>query len=203
MKDNPELAIVKKVNSMAGSHRKLDYVMDAAARHGHWLFVFYGLALWFVPGKTRAKRRRACTAVFLSLLCGHGISKIIRTFWKRQRPFMADPMIWNFTGHKATPSFPSAHTEDGFIIAFQAMRSGLPFAFLSFIAASVIAFSRLYAGLHYPLDLIGGAGIAAFVHRLMNHGRGKAVVYVLSPVLSFASDAFFFVLRKEVRHGRN
>ena len=54
-------------------------------------------------------------------------------------------------------SFPSGHTLSSFAAAaalcFFHRKSGL----LAFLAAALIGFSRLYASVHYPTDVLAGA----------------------------------------------
>jgi undecaprenyl-diphosphatase len=76
-----------------------------------------------------------------------------------------------------TGSFPSGHAATSFagatILAFAYPRLA-PFLFL---LASAIAFSRVYLGVHYPLDILGGvilgAGIAIGVRLLVKRRQRR------------------------------
>jgi undecaprenyl-diphosphatase len=61
------------------------------------------------------------------------------------------------------PSFPSGHAATSFAAA-----TILTFAFprlgpALFVLAAAVAFSRVYAGVHYPLDILGGAALGMLV----------------------------------------
>jgi len=60
-------------------------------------------------------------------------------------------------------SFPSGHAATSFaaatILTFAFPRLGPPL----FVLAAAVAFSRVYDGVHYPLDVIGGAALGILV----------------------------------------
>lgn len=162
------MEVVKKTNGFAGSCRAADRLMEGIARYGHFAFLLYGLVLWLAPGKTRTRRRACCLTAFLSVCLCSLASLAIGKLWKRKRPFAAEPGIWNFTSHKANSSFPSNHAMNAAAIALQLVRDRMPAAGLMAACSFVLALSRLFAGIHYPTDLLGGAGIAASVHWGLN-----------------------------------
>ena len=153
---NADLKAAVKINSLAGKVRPFDLMMDLITRYGHWAFVIYGLLLWFTPGKTREDRRNACVSAFIGVCIASLISYAIGRVWKRERPFRESPQIWNFTGHRANASFPSNHTMNGCVVAMELLRHNTKGSKLMAVLAGILAFSRVFAGMHYPSDVLGG-----------------------------------------------
>ena len=60
-------------------------------------------------------------------------------------------------------SFPSSHTAAA-VVALAAFQGLLPATLLRSIAV-VTAFSRLYLGVHFPLDVVAGAGLGCVLSR--------------------------------------
>lgn len=165
-----ELSVVRKLNALASRHVPLGLAMDFIARFGHYAFLLYGLWLWFAGSEEEKPRRRlgalyalagVITASLISLLVGKALY--------RDRPFVRDARIWNFTGHRANAAFPSNHTMNSIAVVLALFLFRLPGRFLLAALSGIIAFSRVFAGIHYPTDLLGGAGIAALVHLLLMH----------------------------------
>jgi undecaprenyl-diphosphatase len=123
-------------------------------------------AIWLVIAAIAAlywKRPAIFLYVLLADLVADLASIVLRYATGRDRPPVRfsepDPLVR--VPHN--PSFPSGHAATAFACAATlAWLTPLPRIPL-FTLAALIAFSRVYAGVHYPLDVIGGAVLGLLV----------------------------------------
>jgi undecaprenyl-diphosphatase len=81
----------------------------------------------------------------------------------RLRPPLVHPSPKPLVSTPHSGSFPSGHTTIAFgcatVLAGIAPRLAVP----CFVLAAAIGFSRIYVGVHYPLDVIGGAALGVLI----------------------------------------
>jgi undecaprenyl-diphosphatase len=71
------------------------------------------------------------------------------------------------------PSFPSGHSATSFAAATILTLAVPRLAPAWFTLAAAIAFSRIYVGVHYPLDIVGGALLGAAIALLMREASRR------------------------------
>jgi undecaprenyl-diphosphatase len=75
-------------------------------------------------------------------------------------------------------SFPSSHAVDAFCIAAFVGQFAPNLRWPLFIAAVLMAYSRVYCGAHFPSDVLAGAVLGCLMGWLMGRLSAMAVRYV-------------------------
>jgi len=169
-------------------------LMVLASQYGRDLFwpLVVGVMILF------GKRETRLLGVELLVLLGIGIltGDVLKTVWFRDRPF--DPasgvtgIVTRIVALDMDSSYPSGHA---LIVAIGAIFSVLKFsrkwiAGLLALEAGLVCYSRIYLGVHYPLDVVGGvlaAGtivfLGTFLLEMYADDLGRMVDYVLGKFL--------------------
>jgi len=155
---DPNLTLFHVINDMAGKNSALDTTMIFAANYLIYLFAFYLAYTWFAKNEFR---QEALFAGYAALL-GLGINFIITQFYFHPRPFMI-PTGTLLIAHAAESSFPSDHATVMFSVSIMLLtyrylrHNGAIF----FILAIFSGLARVYAGLHFPMDMAGSLLVAS------------------------------------------
>jgi undecaprenyl-diphosphatase len=147
-----------------------DFVMAALSEVGR------GGLVWLVIGATAALRRprlrpllwQVCLATLLALVA---VDLVLKPLIARGRPFVTIHDARVVVARPPTYSFPSGHAASAVAGAFVTTLM-LPRArTLLWTLAALIALSRIYVGVHYPLDVLFGALVGFAVGVLVTGGR--------------------------------
>lgn len=147
----------------------LDKVMPFVTTQEHWypllLIVFVALLIW---GGRRG--RIAAVLLIVAVALADQIScSLLKPIVGRIRPCNALPsdQVRLLVGCSKAFSFPSAHAANSFAMA-SVVSWGMPkLSFFAFLLAIAVAYSRVYVGVHYPLDVLGGAVLGLLIGGLL------------------------------------
>jgi len=130
-------------------------------------FVSIGMLLTLLLIAFR-KKSKPLRIIFFKMLivfvAAATISFTMKTFITRERPFKTYPDIEKLS-EAGNSSFPSGHTIEAFAMAV-ALSLLIPkrkFVIPLFIWASIVAYSRMALGVHYPTDVVSGMVIGALI----------------------------------------
>ncbi len=117
------------------------------------IWVLIGIALAITK-----KYRKAALILFASLILTHIIGGLIlKPIVARPRPFVTFPDVTLLINAPNEFSFPSGHAGSSFAAATILWKANRKFGIPALVLASLIAFSRVFLFVHYPMDIIVGA----------------------------------------------
>ncbi len=125
--------------------------------------VVYGvtLCILFAWVRKSGSFRFAILDVTFTVILSLFTSWIIGAVWYHPRPFVLG-LGQKFIEHAPDSSFPSDHTTFMFAIALPLLAHSISrtWGIVVFILATVVAWSRVYLGIHFPFDIIGALIVA-------------------------------------------
>jgi undecaprenyl-diphosphatase len=87
----------------------------------------------------------------------------LKRVFERPRPYVPFPDPEPLVGTGFDYAFPSGHAATSFAGATVLSRAGPRLAPAFFLLAAAVAWSRVYVGVHYPSDILGGAVLGVLV----------------------------------------
>ena len=98
------------------------------------------------------------TALLASTMATTAAStQIAKLKYKRDRPYITDPRITPPIAHPRSASYPSGHASSAFAAARVVAVLEPTLAKEAYTLATQVAVSRVYAGVHFPSDVVVGA----------------------------------------------
>ena len=160
-------------------HPILDAVMPAITGQENWYPILgvmvVALLIW--GGK---RGRMAVVMLVIAVALADQLScGLLKPLVGRVRPcnVFAEDQFRLLIGCSKAFSFPSAHAANSFAMA-TVMRWRFPkLAPVFYVIAAAVAYSRVYVGVHYPLDTVAGAALGI--------GCGVAAILIVKVVVRF------------------
>lgn len=136
-----------------------DKLMPFITEVKNWYLVY--VLLWFIilfkGGKYRIAM--AVSMILLITITDQVSSSLLKNLIERVRPCNALPDVHLLAGCTGSFSFPSSHAVNNFAAAMFFGYFYRHLRWILFSVATIVALSRIFVGVHYPSDVIGGAMI--------------------------------------------
>ena len=178
------------LNGSAGHHAGWDALMRDVATWSVPLFIGI-VAAWFLVGWIRGLPRERQGALTALIAAGGAllVNQVVSHLWERARPADAHPgHVHLLLSPSSDPSFPSDHAAAAFAIATLLMLAHRRLGIAALALAALVGIARIYAGAHYPGDILGGA--------LVGVGVAFVLVYPLAPLMERVSRAVDWIITR-------
>ncbi len=133
----------------------MDSFMKFITWIGDWMLLW---AILFVIYFIFKKKDRNAKILALSLCISFLVNQVIlKNMVRRPRPFIENAQLPSLIKEPTSYSFPSSHSATSFAVASALSLTNKSLRFISYLLASLIAFSRVYLNVHHPSDVVVGA----------------------------------------------
>ncbi len=191
--DDPDVDLLYEINGLAESAPTwADRTMEYVGEYGIvFALVLLGLAAWWRVTR-RAPSGDEAVAGFAGLVWTPLAAALallvnipIRNFVERPRPFVDHKGLEVLIEGKDDYSFVSDHSTLAMALAVGIFMVHRRYGLVGILLAVAAGLSRVYMGVHYPTDVIGGLALGTAVSLLLAPGA----MWLLTPVVRAVADA--------------
>jgi len=158
------------INRLSHSSGFLDALMVFCAQYIPLILIAFVAYLWILAKRAgREMAVRAALSGGLALV----LARIVGLFQYQAIPSvlgLGRPLIL----HAANNSFPSDHVSFSFAIAISLLFSRSTLWPQSVLLAVLVAFARVFVGIHFPVDVLAGALVGALASLIIHLLRSKS-----------------------------
>ncbi|MFN3739526.1 MAG: glycosyltransferase family 39 protein [Thermodesulfovibrionales bacterium] len=126
-------------------------------------YLFFFLFLAIAVTKEGKRALLPISLLIIAWALSDGIGNILKNAIERPRPFLVIEDVRMLVGHRSSFSFPSNHaatyTAGATLLWYFFRYLRIP----ALLIVLIVAISRVYVGVHYPSDVIGGAVIGLII----------------------------------------
>ena len=163
---NIDLYLFNLINQFAGRWVWLDYVAMFCADYLGYVLLLLLLVLLAVNYKKYWKM--IIEAVIAAAITRFVLADFIRWLWFKPRPFVAENFIPLIDQSPKEAAFPSGHASFFFALSTIVYFYNKKLGILFYVASFFIVISRVFVGVHWPLDILAGAILGILMGWILN-----------------------------------
>lgn len=138
-----------------------------------WIPLYIGVMVWMFLKFGWKIGLAASLTLIIAFACGDQISNFIKSSVGRLRPChdsIFDGIIHNLENAKGKFGFPSGHATNSicFALLSSLILKNKTYSILIICWSIIVSYSRVYVGVHYPLDILCGAIIGITIALIFN-----------------------------------
>jgi undecaprenyl-diphosphatase len=168
--------------NMQGHNSFFDWFMPFITDLKNFIYVLFLLGLWVL---WRERKAGLVFLIFVGLtlaITDQFSSHLLKGWVGRIRPCHVLEHVRMLTDCNTSYSFPSSHAVNLFAAAFFLSQPLKRISPVFYGIAAVAGYSRVYIGIHYPFDVIGGAGIGLLIAWPMRRLKDQVLArWILPP----------------------
>ncbi len=162
---NPDLIIFRAFNNLSGKSNILDkFVIFCSEYSGYVYLLIVALILLRNFKKNIHTIIEICISGFLARIV---IAEAIRFFFYPDRPFV-NFNVNQLLHHSASGSFPSGHAIFFFAVSMSIFLWDKKIGVVGLSISLLIGLSRVLGGIHWPSDILVGAGLGMITAVIVN-----------------------------------
>ena len=156
--------LIRAIDDVARGTPWLHGIAVGYATYGPVLFVaFLGVGWWLARRSSDPRRMSALVWTAVAALLALAINQPVGHAVAELRPYQTMPNVLVLVGRTSDYSFPSDHAVVAGAVAVGLLFVHRRLGLIAALAAVLLAFSRVYVGAHYPIDVTAGLVLGAAV----------------------------------------
>ena len=170
-------------------HPMVDVLMFYISKMWIWVPLYLGV-IYFIVRKWKMEAIWIILSIVICVVLTDQLTNLTKEIFQRLRP-SHEPDLQGLVHHVngyvgGRFGFVSGHSSNvfGFALLSSLIIKNMYYTWSIFTWATIVAYSRIYLGVHYPLDIFGGivlgVGIATIVYLILDKFRKKLIAEIKS-----------------------